>query len=274
MSKKSVWLSMKKLYLSIIEVAPGLVFLLLGARAFIEGEVIRQFLLIVSIPVIVVFGVHLVYRFVLLAYGFVWLKKFENNVYKEAEEAGALLKNIMQSFSGVTLGDGISFNMAKYLECLGDDQKRQKALDYQKQSEKDERELWFTLKDELIESNPSILCYTDLKGFKFYLPAYMTYSLVNGQCPEAKNQNIAIYALNPERLIFNNEPVAEQFTEEQWDCILGFLVFCSSVEYLDNKAARKNLKALKEVLKEKPNYKNLKKTKENQVLISGVYSTL
>ena len=146
----------------------------------------------------------------------------------------ALISKIQDAFAGVQLEDGLSINMAEYYdscdESLLEDAKR------------DESQNWQCIPDELIDRSSSALHYTDAKGFRFYIPAYMVFTLKHFDTPLFSCSHSFLHtigALNP--LPYHKAPFHQVCTLSQKECMIDFLQFFSRKK-LDEypKYARKN----------------------------------
>ena len=82
-----------------------------------------------------------------------------------------LIKQITSAFDGVTREDGISLHEAVVIDDYGSDEQRAIAR------QKDNELRWQDVPDKWIEQSESALCFLDPKGWRYYIPAYMIWSL-------------------------------------------------------------------------------------------------
>ena len=152
-----------------------------------------------------------------------------------------LIKQIEEAFKGVQLEDGISLNMTEFYDSYEQETK------FLELAKNDERRSWESIDDETLEEFTGTFAFTDLKGFRFYLPAYMIYTLKNYKTSDSIITDFTIYALQHDHYIFKKTSMRDFFTKEQFECILKFLEF--SVEeddHLDGNLAKTNLIGLKQ----------------------------
>ena len=156
-------------------------------------------------------------------------------------EKEQLLAVIEQAFSGVRLEDGVSANMAEYHDSGGTKSR------YLELARSDERDDWRKVGDTTLEQCSVTLCFTDLKGFRFYVPAYMQYAVRNHDLSDSPIVNATIYALSPDHHLFKRVPFEQWFTCEQIRAITMFLEYCvAHSDTLDGVVARKNLERIRQ----------------------------
>ena len=146
------------------------------------------------------------------------------------DEEQALIHEIEAAFDGVRLEDGISLNMTEYNDSGGS------APKYAELAKSDEREDWRRIPDETLENFTVTFCFTDLKGFRFYIPAYMRWIVRNHRTSSCIIGEFTIYALKPTHYLFAKTSFEEWFTERQVAVILRFLRFAAGND--DTDAAR------------------------------------
>ncbi len=160
----------------------------------------------------------------------------------DSKEAG-LIALIEDGFSGVSLEDGISLNMTEYHDSGGC------APEYAKRAEGDERGDWRSIANETIENFTVTFSFTDLKGFRFYIPAYMIWTLRNHGISDSIVADNTIYAIDPEHYLFRDNGFESWFTEKQINAMLQFLEYCiEESDSLDGEVARKNLDKIRNCL--------------------------
>jgi hypothetical protein len=156
-------------------------------------------------------------------------------------EETKLLADILHAFAGVSLDDGCSLNMAVYRDsgCT--------AARYLDKAKADERLDWTAIPDDIIAEYSEVFCFTDLQGYRFYLPAYMSWVIRNHGLTTSVSAFHVIFAINPGGSLFITMPFVKYFTGNQIDVIEKFLEFASRQELtLDTELARERLAAVKE----------------------------
>lgn len=160
-------------------------------------------------------------------------------------EKEQLLVSIEQAFRDVRLEDGISISIAEYRDAGGSEPR------FLELAKSDEREDWRRLGDLLLDEHDVTLSFTNPKGLRFYLPAYMGYAIRSNDWPEgcapSGSAGSAIYAADPEHYAYKEVPIEECFTAEQLSAIMKFLEYCTKQNrYLDGDVAERNLRKIKE----------------------------
>ena len=157
----------------------------------------------------------------------------------EKEEKICLINEIRDAFAGVTLEDGVSLNIAEYNDSGGSNK------EYLEAAKLDEKNNWEHLSDAILEKHTVTFSFTDLKGFRFYLPAYMIWTLKNHRYSNSIIADQTIYALDTDHHVFENISFSQWFTEPQMQAIIKFLTFCCHHgDTLDNDIAEKNLQKI------------------------------
>jgi hypothetical protein len=82
-----------------------------------------------------------------------------------------VLNKINYAFCNVCLEDGVSISEANVIDDYGTINERKKAR------KNDELLNWHLIPEEQISYYDGCLCFMDFKGYRFHLPAYMTFSL-------------------------------------------------------------------------------------------------
>lgn len=105
---------------------------------------------------------------------------------------------------------GVSLHETPVIDNYGTDEERRIAR------KKDTDRHWWEVKDEWIKTNCGIggLCFLDDAGFRYYLPAYMSYWLRTGKEPDC-----LIFHLNNTR----SRSFDTLFTTEEKEVIADFL---------------------------------------------------
>lgn len=154
-----------------------------------------------------------------------------------------LITQIEVAFRNVSLGDGVSLNMTMFHDSWGC------ASEYLVLAKRDERKNWKAIPDSTLEQFKSVFCFTDLLGYRFYLPAYMRWTIKNHRKSDNIIADFTIYALDPNKRPFTETSIVDWLTKNQIDAILAFLDFCTlNDDSLDAQAAMKNAIAIREML--------------------------
>ena len=91
----------------------------------------------------------------------------------EVAEAEKLIAYIRRAFERTRLGNGITIHEADLEGCYTDDSERSHAR------AKDDEVVWSDVPDWKIERFPSVMPFFDPEGYRFYIPAYMIWTLKN-----------------------------------------------------------------------------------------------
>lgn len=151
-------------------------------------------------------------------------------------EEQKLLDRINRAFAGVKLDDGTSLNMTEYNDSGGC------MPEYREKAKDDERNDWTAIADETLEQFTVTFSFTDLKGFRFYIPAYMAWTVRNHRTSSSIIGDFTIYAINPDHYLFETISFREWFTAEQVDAMTKFLEYAiRNSDTLDCKVATENL---------------------------------
>lgn len=133
-----------------------------------------------------------------------------------------LIARIERAFGGVRREGGLTLPETQVIKRGGTEADRRKA----RSSVTDKR--WQEVSDEEIEKHGNALAYLDPKGFRYYLPAYMRWSLRHLDSRKTDPLNAAIYALSPSANPEVTKRNAERwalFTPMQCHMIFKFLTF-------------------------------------------------
>jgi hypothetical protein len=115
--------------------------------------------------------------------------------------AEAIIEEIRHAFRAVSLGDGITLHEALVIDNYGSDAERSAARKLDTDCH------WEDVPDQLLEANDSVLSFVDPKGLRYFLPAYMVWSLRNFQTSESFSHNHPICTL----------ALSESGSMRQWD---------------------------------------------------------
>jgi len=133
-----------------------------------------------------------------------------------------LIARIEKAFAEVRREGGITLAEGQVIDRCGREAERKQA-----RTQATARR-WQDIPDAELEKYAHALCFLDPKGFRFYLPAFMRWSLRHLETAKADPMNSAIYALSPSA----NKGVSQHnlerwslFTPEQRHVIFKFLRF-------------------------------------------------
>lgn len=158
-----------------------------------------------------------------------------------ASEEEALVTRIHRAFAGVGLEGGISLIEAEYAD--GGQIAPEHLVDQQEKSD------WTTLVDNRLCDFTVTFCFTDYKGFRFYIAPYMVWTLRNFRHSDSIIADGTIYAIDPDLYIFDDHPFEGVFTDLQIDCMRDFLAFATRQENdLDAVVAGRRLQRLNRLL--------------------------
>jgi hypothetical protein len=156
-----------------------------------------------------------------------------------------LIREIQEAFQGVKLENGVSLNMAACIDSGG-----YNAEQFMRLAKDDERNNWQIIDDKTLGKFSHVFSFTDWKGFRFYLPAYMISTIKHPDGPV--NHDFTIYALDPNSISkLYKKPFAEILNKQQIKAVVNFLEYCVEVlgwKNCDAKSAATNLKRMRKYL--------------------------
>jgi hypothetical protein len=162
-------------------------------------------------------------------------------------EEQELIERIRAAFAGVTLEDGISLNMTEYNDSGGS------MPEFKEKASDDERVDWQAIPDKTLEQFTVTFSFTDSKGFRFYMPAYMIWAIRNHRTSDSIIGDFAIYALDPSKYLFQTIPFLRWFTADQVESMTAFLEYAvQSDGSLDDRVARENLLKIRKAQQDAP----------------------
>jgi hypothetical protein len=131
-----------------------------------------------------------------------------------------LIQAIREAFRGVKLEDGVSLNMTEYNDSGGSEKIfKQLAVD-------DERDDWRAIDEKTLEKFTVTFSFTDWKGFRFYLPAYMIYAITHPESTSIIGDH-TVYSLNPGSILkLYGRAVDQILNRQQLEACVQFLQFC------------------------------------------------
>ncbi len=134
-----------------------------------------------------------------------------------------LIKQIVSAFDRVTRDDGISLHEAVVIDSYGSDEQRAIAR------QKDNELRWQDVPDRSIEHSYSALCFLDPKGWRYYIPAYMIWSLKNYMTSGSNSIDSTVYTFkfsgDPEDYYLSRFKILNQ---EQSIAVCQFLRFMTT----------------------------------------------
>ena len=128
---------------------------------------------------------------------------------------------IRSPFEGVSRGDGITLHQTALIDRCGSQRELKKAA----RLDSDRR--WQDVRDSDIEAEYSALCFLDAKGFRYYIPAYMTWTLNNYAVSQSVTSDCTIYAFTHDTE--DKDPRFAALNEPQKRAIALFLRYFSEV---------------------------------------------
>jgi hypothetical protein len=136
-----------------------------------------------------------------------------------------VILEIERAFDGVAREDGITLHEAVALDDYASDAGRTQAR------LRDTESRWQDVPTEDIEREYTIFSFLDDKGFKYYLPAYMTWMLRNFDHTHSASLDSTIYSLEPSSYFSKRSTL---FNLAQSTAILHFLEFFMTDERFDD----------------------------------------
>ena len=161
----------------------------------------------------------------------------------KAPTAEELSARIFDAFSGVHLDGGVSLIEAEYADDYAVAPDHLIALE--------EKTDWTKIITDRLCDFTVTFCFTDYRGFRFYIAPYMIWILRNYGTSDSIVTDFTIYAIETDRNAFAEHPFSEVFTLEQIKCMRDFLLFaCENEDRFDANVARSNLNRLIEAFPE------------------------
>jgi len=152
-----------------------------------------------------------------------------------------LIDQIRRAFEGVRLEDGASLNMTEYYDSGGS------KSEFKRLAQHDERDDWTAIPDETLEQFTVTFSFTNLKGFRFYIPAYMIWAIRNHRTSDSIIGDFTIYAIRPSHYLFETVPFLQWFTDAQVAAMTKFLEYAvENDDTMDGDKAKENLAKIKE----------------------------
>lgn len=102
-----------------------------------------------------------------------------------------LIRSIERAFDGVSREDGVSLNEAEVIDAYGSEAERRAARG------QDLEARWQEVSEAEIERHGDVLPFLDPKGWRYYLPAYMTWTIRRLGRSASMSVDSTIYTLAP-----------------------------------------------------------------------------
>jgi hypothetical protein len=132
-----------------------------------------------------------------------------------------VILEIERAFDGVARDDGITLHEARALDDYASDAERAQAR------LRDTESRWQDVPQEDIEREYTIFSFLDDRGFRYYLPAYMTWMLCHFDHTHSASLDSTVFALEPSSYFSKR---ATLFDHAQATAILHFLEFLMTDE--------------------------------------------
>lgn len=131
-----------------------------------------------------------------------------------------LIEEIKSNFDGVSLGDGIGLFEADAI----DNNASKVATQFARIKDRELWTNWREIPSGVIARSSSALCFADIAGMRFLLPAFMVFALENYQTSDSLSVDSPIYALlnNP---VFVHPDMDQYFSPAQYALFSRFLRF-------------------------------------------------
>lgn len=154
------------------------------------------------------------------------------------EDRDRVIAEIEEAFDGVSREDGITLHEADAIDSHASEDELQRARD------KDCESRWQDVPDAAIEGGADSLAHFDAKGLRYYLPAYMRWTIRHGADSRSVSSDFVIYTLA--RSVGSGEYFEERiagFTPAQCRAICRFLhyIVASGEPDFERDVARKAL---------------------------------
>jgi hypothetical protein len=101
-----------------------------------------------------------------------------------------VIEAIREAFADVQSG-GITVHEAEVIDSYGSDEERKEARQLDTESS------WDQVPDQDIEECTKALCYLDPEGWRYYIPAYMTWTLRHFRTSNSIVSDFTIYTFDP-----------------------------------------------------------------------------
>ena len=136
------------------------------------------------------------------------------------KQRAALIRQIRTAFADVTRLGGVSLHEADVIDDYGSRRQRKAAR------ELDKDHAWWEVPDADMERYHWILSFLDATGFRYYIPAYMSWILKNYDRNDSASVDFTLYALDcGESLNDRRRQYFRLFNREQSTAVCAFLRF-------------------------------------------------
>lgn len=149
---------------------------------------------------------------------------FSGGFEEDLQDSSVVLDRIHHAFDGVERGQGTTLHEAMVLDDYGSEEEQRKAR------ELDQETRWQDVPDSTIDRNSSVLVYLNMEGYRYYLPALMSWAIRNDDYSDTFQSLLPLVAPRDvgrghgEK--FDVQKLIEEysFTPEQVRAIYSFLV--------------------------------------------------
>lgn len=141
----------------------------------------------------------------------------------------AIVEAIRSAFAGVPRG-AITLHEAQVIDGYGDDDERARARRL------DTETSWMQIPGAHIEQCPNALPYLDLVSWRYYIAAFMVWSLQNFRTNASIASDFTIYCF-----LSGWEERFRMLDSDQSHCVCRFLRYMAASDYADSDAARQAL---------------------------------
>ena len=142
--------------------------------------------------------------------------------------ANDVILEIERAFDSVARGGGITLHEAVAMDDYASDEERARARLLDTESR------WQDVPDGVIEREYTVFSFLDDAGFRYYLPAYMTWALRNLERTQSVSLDSTIYALEPSSYFPQRSGL---FNHAQARAILHFLEWIVQTDAFRNDRA-------------------------------------
>lgn len=131
-----------------------------------------------------------------------------------------LVVDIENAFKGISLENGIGLYEAEAIDSYSSERKTLQA----RSKDRESWEKWTDIPTNVIEMFYSALCFVDIEGMRFLLPAFMKYAIENYESSASASVDSPIYALlnSP---VFVESHIDDYFSPMQYAVFAKFLRF-------------------------------------------------
>lgn len=135
-----------------------------------------------------------------------------------------LIEKITAAFDGVSRQDGISLHAA---QALDDYSSLEEAKKIGREMDRDTQ--WQEVPDKWLMQFQDIFPYLDPKGFRYYIPAYMVWSLKEPKASDSNSLSSLMWAIENNNKHF--QPHLEILNQEQLQVVSDYIEFVNNYIY-------------------------------------------